>query len=142
MTAHKLTTADLEQLSREADRRHARTVPPQPTAEAMLQQLVGQVTALGSANGTRKLQLAPPISQEAPHVLLVTQGNCLAVAGLEPRKFLQVIHELDLTVYELGKTRAVRADELLAAVARKPRREREPEAESQTDRLARAAGLG
>lgn len=64
------------------------------------------------------------------------------MVGLEPRKFLEVIRTLDLPVIELGKVRGVRADALLAAL--------EPgttssapvaPAESQANRLVRAAGL-
>lgn len=90
-----------------------------------------------------RVQLAAPAS--SPAALLVTQANCLAVVGLEPRKFLQVIRELGLPVLELGKVRAVRAVVLLDALAGAAviaRDQKEPADDSlPADRLARAAGL-
>jgi hypothetical protein len=72
---------------------------------------------------------------------LVTQSNSLAVVGLEPRKFLEVIRTRGLPVIELGKVRGVRVEALLAALEPTARASSEAQAESQANRLEHAAGL-
>jgi len=77
--------------------------------------------------------------------LCITQENCLAAVGLEPRRFLALINERQIPTLKLGKLRMVRADVLLAALERAPEAEQrpaEPANDSQQSRLARAAGLG
>lgn len=63
--------------------------------------------------------------------LTITQDNCLAACGIEPRRFLAL------------KLRLVRADVLLAALEREPEQaEQQPiEPETSKTRLLRAAGL-
>ncbi len=77
--------------------------------------------------------------------LAVTQDNCLAALGIEPRRFLALIHEREIPHVKLGKLRLVRADVLFAALETAPAKEAEraPEAQPETtsSRLARAAGL-
>jgi hypothetical protein len=76
--------------------------------------------------------------------LTITQDNCLAACGLEPRRFLALIHERNIPHTKLGKLRVVRATDLLAALnAEAAPSEPHPTAPTttQTSRLARAAGL-
>jgi hypothetical protein len=69
----------------------------------------------------------------------VTQENCLAALGLEPRRFLALIHELNIPHRKLGKLRLVRVEHLLDALAAEPAPKRDEEAQGQ--RLGRAAGF-
>lgn len=75
--------------------------------------------------------------------LTITQDNCLAACGIEPRRFLALIHERSIPHVKLGKLRLVRADVLLAALEREPEQaEQQPiEPETSKTRLLRAAGL-
>jgi len=76
--------------------------------------------------------------------LVITQDNCLAACGIEPRRFLALIHDRQIKHTKLGKLRLVRADVLLAALdavscTSAPEQTEAPEQPS--NRFARAAGL-
>lgn len=78
--------------------------------------------------------------------LVITQDNCQAAIGLEPRRFLALIHERQIQHTKLGKLRLVRADVLLAALDAVSTTSASEQSEAlvqptQTSRLARAAGL-
>jgi hypothetical protein len=80
---------------------------------------------------------------------MITQDNCLAACGLEPRRFLALIHERQIPYAKLGRLRVVKAADLLAAlnverdqpVTAEPEAN-EPRSSTQASRLSRAAGLG
>lgn len=71
--------------------------------------------------------------------IAVSQDTCLAALGIEPRRYLALLHERAIPHVKLGKLRIARVEHMLAAL------EREPAAtaanETQSDRLTRAAGL-
>jgi hypothetical protein len=71
--------------------------------------------------------------------VVVTQENCLAALGLEPRRFLALIHERQIQHTKLGKLRLVRVEHLLEAIEAEPAPKRNEE--SQSERLGRSAGL-
>jgi len=71
--------------------------------------------------------------------IAVTQDNCLAALGIEPRRFLALIHERQIQHTKLGKLRLVRVEHLLAALEAEPARA--AVVEGQGARLGRAAGF-
>lgn len=71
--------------------------------------------------------------------VVVTQANCFAALGLEPRRFLSLIHERQIPHTKLGKLRLVRVEHLLEALEAVPANN--VDSETQGDRLTRAAGL-
>jgi hypothetical protein len=83
------------------------------------------------------------VSAAAVSPILVSQDNCLAATGLEPRRFLALIHARRIPHVKLGQLRVVRADDLLAAIVAEPSAVHTDNAspETLTDRLARAAGF-
>lgn len=49
-------------------------------------------------------------------VVLLTQRNCLAACGFEPRQFLTVVRERSIPHQRIGKTVCVRPDDFLSAL--------------------------